>query len=1197
MEFNQAVYDEKQEAYEALKQDELKAAEQQVILEQQQKEEEATAEKERKGINDAGDVVKEIGGSVAAGATQAVSDLITTPERVYDLFKGDIGPDYQPDWDPLRGAEERMEPRTWWGNLLKEGVSLASVLVPFAGVAGKVSKGTGLASTIGRGAAIGTMADLVRESTYTQDPIAVQTAKYLGFDVSTDNPLTRIAINVLEGMGIGVAADALFFKIFGKAAPERIAQRNADVAEQTVERGKQQLKEPGFGGFKNKPIADQQQGNAVSRGLPSEIIEDLNKINKDVRYKDGSTDAFLTPAQIARSARSAQMSTEVFQEAVGEVISDSKIKSMLAEIKKENPSRSANELMVDVLQRLGADTNGRIEAFGIDEAKAFLKDLKTRPRNTIDGIEVMRTEDILAADVILGSLQKVIRDMGIAAREVGEDIDVYDKDGIMDQALDMMKVLLFESKRARRSLGLGLRGLRRDDGLLPIDDNIIKQEVNEGIDFLRQLIKDDPSGDLAQAITEFNSMGGKISNYEDLDNYARRLFKGFSDPTRQNTGLMIRELNSMMVHSVLSSPKTPARAVMGTTQNVLNREMGLLLGGLARVGVGDTKTVRIALAELYGMGSSLPEAWKLFRKNLSAYWSNDTATFKNRYANYERSELQWKSYGDWVEARGSAGEKAAYYFGNAVRAANSSNLFTYSSKLMAATDDAFKVIVARGRARAKAYAESLDNNKGKVNGQTLKEAEDRFYKELLDANGNINLESDLYLKGVYEEATLTAELAGFPDALEKAFETLPILKPLYLFARTGVNGLAMNIKNTPVLGMLMTKQRRILLASPDNLEKVAQYGITNAQELASEKALIIGRQGLGTAATFTAVQKYMADELHGNGPQDRSKRQAWIDSGWRPREIKIGGVWVSTSFFEPYTAILDSVADLMDNQQSLGERETESGLQRIAMIIGQAAFDKSYLSGLSQLFDVMNGEGSIETTIASNMNNQMPWSSLRNDIGKLFIPHLLEHNRHVMDVIRDRNRIMEPLADNPLPAKFDILTGEPIRDANWATRVFNMFSPVSLNLDYEPGRQLVFNSNYDLRTSVTYSPRFADVDGINLRKHPVVRSKFMKAIGDQNLLAELNKLAKDPKIQNSVAVMQDMIERGRGDDVESIGGLYHNQRIKTLFDRARDAAWASIVMEPEVQQLIKETKNNVKFNANLNRKTSNPAQEALNSYY
>lgn len=1199
---DQSLVQEREDAFQQQELEAQQAAEQAVVMEQQRKQQEEEERKKAEGVNDLGDVAKEIGGAVAGGAVQAVSEVVTAPERIYDLFTGQIGEDYEPDWDPLKGAEDHFKPRTWWGSAIKEATSFLSVFVPVAGQVGKVgklSKMAGLTGTIARGAVAGAATDILKEDTYTKDGLTGQAFKAAGINFG-DNAGVRTLINVTENMGIGIVADAAIGKVFGKAGlddvSQRIAKRNADVAEQTLERGKQQLKDPGFGGFKNKPIADQAQGNTMSRAKPSEILDQKKQIDTDVRQADGSTDAFMTPAQISRSAYSAKMSDEVFTEAVGEVVSDSKLRQMLEEIKKENPSRSANDLMADVLQRLGTDVDGRVREFSVEDAQEFIKYLRSAPKNVIDGREVLRSEDILASDVVLGSLQKTIRDMGIAAREVGDDVDVFDKDGIMDQAFDAMKVLLYETKRARRSLSLGLRDLRKDSTLLPVDEDLVKAEVNEGIDFLRQLIKDDPTGDLGKAITEFNSMGGKISNYEDLDAFARKTFNGFNDGKRKTTGLLIRELNSMMVNSVLSSPKTPVRALIGTVANTLNREYSLLTGALVRAGVGDMATGRVALSELAGMVKAVPEAFSLFKKKLKGYWSNDMATLKTRYVNYEKSDLQWKAYGDWVEARGSESEKAAYRFGNMVRGINDSNLFTYSSKLMAATDDAFKVIIARGRARSQAMSEALSNSGGKMSKEALAESQEKFYKQLLDDNGNINLESDLYMKGMYEEATLTADLEGFNKFIENAFNAAPPLKPFFLFARTGVNGLAMTAKNTPLLGALMTKQRAILLGSADNLEPLAKYGISTAQELATEKALIMGRQAIGVGSIFMMSQLYQSNRLHGNGPQNRSLRQAWIDGGWRPREIKIGDAWVSTSLFEPYSTILDAVADIHDNQEALGDRDTENGLLQIANIAAQAAFDKSYLQGLSQLFDAMNGEGNFAGILGSTANNLIPASSLRNDIGKLFMPYMLEHNRGIADTIRDRNRLTEFTTDDPLSIKYDILTPEPVRNWHWSTRVFNMMSPVQISLDYSPGRQLLFDSNFDLRTSVNYSPRFEGLEAINLTEEPVVRSMFQKAMGEQNGLKQLEALAKDPKVKASLAKMKQIQEIGRAGDLDSIDGLYHNQQIKIIMNDIRKKAWAKISQEPEVQELMQKTRERQIFNVQTDRQTSNPTQDILNMY-
>ena len=1190
--FDQRAVQEAEEAYQVGLAQEKEREEK----ERQRKEAEAAEQAEREakaeGVNNFGDVVKETAGSVAGGAVKAVSEVITTPERIYDLATGQIDEDYKPDWDPLGGIEERFKPKTWWGNMIQEATSFASVFVPVAGQVGKVgklSKIPGIAGTITRGAVSGTVTDLLREDTTTKDGLTLGAFKAAGINIG-DNAATRTAINVAESMGIGMVADRIGIKIFGKNGLDdvsrRIADRNADVAEQTLQRGKEQLKEPGVGGYKNKPIVDQQQGNVNSRADAAEILEKRRQIEADPTQSEGSTPGLLTEAQTNRAAKGVGMSDEVFLEATQQVVSSEKIKVMIQQVKDEFPKQSPNQIMSEVLQRLGTDVNGRVKEMTVDDVSKVLDVIKANPKDVRKGQEILQAEDIITADLLIGSLSKITRDMGIAAREAGEDIDVFDKDGIMDRAFTTMKTLLYMTKKARRLLSQGLSDLKRDT-ILPEADDLIKAEVDEGIDFLRQLIKDDTSGDISKAITEFNSMGGKIANYEDLDNWARKTFNGYRTKNGASPNLMLRELNSLMINSVLSSPKTPLRALIGTVGNTLNREAGLLTGALVKVGVGDTATGRIALAEMNGMVHALPEAWKVFKKKLNAYWSNDTATMKTRFVNYEKNDRTWDAYGKWVEARGTDGEKAAYRFANMVRGVNNNNLFTYSSKLMAATDDAFRVIIARGRARSQAMTEALANNKGKIDQKTLAEAQERFYKSTIDANGNVDLESDAYLKGVFEEATLTADLDGFAKRLDQAFDTTPALKPFFMFARTGINGLAMTMKNTPLLNIALKKQRHILTATAENMDKVKQYGINTAQELATEKALIIGRQSLGAAVIFSMGDLYQAGKLHGNGPNDRSRRQARIDGGWRPKEINIGGTWVSTSFFEPYSTILDAVADVYDNMHVLGEKETENQLLVLSLIAGQAAFDRSYLQSISQLIDVTQKEGTWGGLLGTQLNNLFPLSSLRNDLGKLITPYMLEHNRQFGEILQDRNRYF-----SELPIKYSMLEPKPIRDWHWTTRLFNMVSPVQLNLDYNPGTQLLIDSDYDLRTSVNVTPDFMGMPGIKLYDYPKIRSMFQKAIGEQNPLKQLNKLAENPRTAASLRDLEIAKEAGEAPDLDP-QSFWHNEQIKTILTNARKKAWASIVNTPEVQELITQERERLIKNVQTNERTSQFTQDLI----
>ena len=188
------------------------------------------------------------------------------------------------------------------------------------------------------------------------------------------------------------------------------------------------------------------------------------------------------------------------------------------------------------------------------------------------------------------------------------------------------------------------------------------------------------------------------------------------------------------------------------------------------------------------------------------------------------------------------GDKAAYRIANLARSMNDNSFFTYSSKLLSATDDGFKVIMARMRAREQAIRKILSEQPGtRITPEARSKVEDEFYSKLLDSEGNIDPSSDTYLKSIIEENTLTTELSGFAAGLDAAFNKAPALKPFYLFARTGVNSIALGMKNTPLLNLALDKQRYLSAALDGNgLAKVQKYGINSLDELRNEKALMLG---------------------------------------------------------------------------------------------------------------------------------------------------------------------------------------------------------------------------------------------------------------------------------------------------------------------------------------------------------------------
>ena len=702
--------------------------------------------------------------------------------------------------------------------------------------------------------------------------------------------------------------------------------------------------------------------------------------------------------------------------------------------------------------------------------------------------------------------------------------------------------------------------------------NGVPEEEEEEVEVDDEDNMEDPE-DLMNAMIEAFSMMDDVNTLDDFDNWARRVIKGgkLSKNDIDRTGALIRELEGVMTNSVLSGPKTPARAIMGTASATFLRPLSTALGAAIRYPFdGDASTVRASLAAINGMVEAIPESFTIFRTKLNSYWKGDLATIKTRFSEFSRGDQNWELIRRWAEdsGRATAGDTAAFRIANMARKMNDSNFLTYSTKIMAATDDAFAYILGRAKMREKAMRRVMElQGNGiqtpKINRKLMKAYEDDFYAQVFDAQGNITDEATAFAR---KEVTLTQELTGFAKGLNDVFTATPLAKPFFLFARTGVNGLALTGKYTPGFNFLVKEFNDIALANANNLESVAKYGITNATELANAKALQTGRLAIGSAVVFMATQAWMRGDLNGNGPLDRSKRQMWIDGKWEPRTIKLGAVRVGYDNFEPFNLIMSTIADVGDASELMGEEWTESELQKISLVVAQAITSKSYLAGIQSFVDLFAGRpGQFDRIVAGLGNNIVPLAGLRNELGKLFTPYMREIGSGIDQSIRNRNLMTEQVPGvEQLPIKYDMLNGKPLKDWDFLTRAYNAVSPISLNLDQSPGRNFLFDSGYDLRMSTYYAP-----DSTNLTDAPRVRSEFQRFIGLQNLERELDKLAADPKIIASMEKMYADIKAGLRDQYDA-RDYYHNIMIGRLFDRARKKAWAQMRDNPEAQQLMEE---------------------------
>ena len=807
----------------------------------------------------------------------------------------------------------------------------------------------------------------------------------------------------------------------------------------------------------------------------------------------------------------------------------------------------------------------------------YLKELFEQ-NDVVDGIDVWTSKNVVVADLVVGSLLKQLRDTGIAGREIADLVSLDEIDGPAKQIVDTMLTALYHTKKARfvksdsfRALGAGKQRAKNIEDAVRAD----VADSKESIMSVLKIAKDDPNDDLLNSLFEAFSMMKDVNTLDDFDNFARKIIKGGQlDPkSADRTGALIRELEGVLTHSILSGPKTPFRAMAGTANATFLRPIATTLGATLRYPFKqDSATIRAGLSSMNAMIEAIPESFTLFRERLNSYWKGDIATIKTRFSEFSRGDENWELIRRWAEdsGRASFGDRAAFNMANMARGLNNSNLLTYSTKLMAATDDAFAFIIGRAKMREKAMRKVLDLQSAdgiklpEITPEVMRAYQDDFYAQVFDPNGNIVDEATKFAR---KEVTLTQDITGFAKGLNDVFSANPWAKPFFLFARTGVNGLSLTAKYTPGFNFLVKEFNDIAFATPSNLKNVERYGITNAVELANAKALQTGRLAIGSAVTFMAAMAWMRGDLTGNGPVDRQKRQLWLDAKYEPRSIKLGAVRVGYDTFEPFNLIMSTIADIGDASLLMGEEWTERELQKISLVVAQSITGKSYLAGIQSFVDLFAGRpGQYERIIASLANNTLPLSGLRNELGKLFTPYMREIGSGIDQSLRNRNLATEAFTDRPLPIKYDMLNGKPIKEWDFLTRAFNMFSPITLTLDQSPGRQFLFDSGYDLRLSTYYAP-----DSTNLTDNPTIRSLFQKAIGDQNLERKLDKLAQDPKAIESLKLMRKDIRDGKRAQYDA-RNYWHNGKIDDLFQEARRKAWASIMDMPEVAEVIAEQK-------------------------
>ena len=388
----------------------------------------------------------------------------------------------------------------------------------------------------------------------------------------------------------------------------RIGANDAqDISDQIDEMGVQQLELPGFGGYKNKPLADTHQGAPIATNAPSQVMKQVKRMRTEWGGEMGSVRSVTTPAQIARSVDFADVDGKDLVTVAETYLGEARVARMLDDLSKnyQNP----RQVFAEAFSEYKSMYEGRnVSELTVDEFwDPIEQQLKFSTGDVGDNVAftAWSMKNVVAADLLNASLFRELTDRAIGARTIKDTLDLAAQDGPLKTISDRLIVGLTNVKRSRYLISTEFSKLRTTLGAEKATAAFRKkvaqfhQEAKDAVTLMKEMAEMAETTELQEALMEAFSMANSPRNWDDIDAFMRRQLKGGADADGVvKTGMVVKEVQGTMVHSILSGPKTPMRAIMGTSTATFMRPMATILGSAMSL---DGAGIRKGLASMNAM--------------------------------------------------------------------------------------------------------------------------------------------------------------------------------------------------------------------------------------------------------------------------------------------------------------------------------------------------------------------------------------------------------------------------------------------------------------------------------------------------------------------------------------------------------------------------------------------------------------------
>lgn len=601
--------------------------------------------------------------------------------------------------------------------------------------------------------------------------------------------------------------------------------------------------------------------------------------------------------------------------------------------------------------------------------------------------------------------------------------------------------------------------------------------------------------DLKSQMDAFNdAVGGGVDNPDKLKDVLKKMGEAHAKgPAQAKVNIRkMREMGAMdhigylMTGNLLSSFKTHIRNLTGTpihaTFMVAERYVAAGIGTArqaAGVGPKDRVTFREANAYVFGVGDALQDALRIgveaFKTGAPVLDSKSSVLPDSRvpFAIDAERKAKWKANGLRLSNVVDIGVSGLFA---------TTRSFAYRPSV--AADEFFKTLARRMQLNALAYREAHYRSqlvdvaqREKVFGDTLRSIQDQPTDDALKAAkayfkdsgedpskafdpGSKAEDMAMILRSIDTErmAVDHAQLMTFQtsgpvvEAFDRALRMVPLVKYLYV-----------NFLRTPMALLkagMVDRNPALFWADPKTVKALSAYSKSQEDALArggAEADLVLSRLVVGTGVIAMAWGLAASGNLIGKrGPMEKKDNVL-------PYSIRLSdGTWLQYTSLSPIAEPLGLIADL---QSALRDRDHDDAagealMGALAAAIANNVTNKTFLAGLSDLMDVLEGPGyqtgdtargqqvakGIAATLAPRL---MPLSALQRSAAQEIDP-----------VVRDARTLLEqfeaiiPLRSDNLPAKRDFL-GRPVLRPEGQRGMLQAFStsgPTADPLDTELSR-------------------------------------------------------------------------------------------------------------------------------------------------